>query len=522
MPLEIPVPPGFVSAFLFILFDLLVLTNLDIALSQLLSKLYYQTIFHRGLPLKVKQVDCPCITTFLIGRHFFYPRYNIVAFLLKIGYLAAILAVDVNLDAVIRPRYTARLFSSTYLFDPSDRYWPPSEKVIIRTVERQWANSRQCQQVDDGTQFIKYYSLVFNLSKDDNGDEVIVEDETVEVPSVTQVDNLTTFPVDYPSIQCLKPDFVQETDTSLLATVVGCSNLTSLTSTLIHGDERGPEMTRRCSSFSHMNVPIELQFGAPYFTGFQRIPEGTKVVAFGTYRYPSTFWSSSLLAYAISSNSTLYCSQTNFGILDPPSPDIIRDVKTFMGCLFVIPQYNSSNQTLIEHWTYDKETKSLRREYAGPIFAGDVQVSSFQAVNLLQMTQRLLDFRIFSSIIVAEATIYQRFPTLSSKRVKKPVGRTYTIIPWFAVNITIILTVSTAIARCMVFAFNWGNEEPQLNTIDGLSSVAREENFPTGRSDVQGRPIVVGYTVGEGGHLHFGPLNDMNRAVRRTGDVDVV
>lgn len=87
-------PPGLVSAFYLVFLDLILLTNLDTALAQVLSNFYYHEI-HSSRPLVLPTVDFPGITSFLLGRRL--APANVTALLVKFFFLLVVFIADLNI-----------------------------------------------------------------------------------------------------------------------------------------------------------------------------------------------------------------------------------------------------------------------------------------------------------------------------------------------------------------------------------------------------------------------------------------
>ena len=151
-------------------------------------------------------------------------------------------------------------------------------------------------------------------------------------------------------------------------------------------------------------------------------------------------------------------------------------------------RWNAS--TLFERWTYNPRRQTMHRLFAGPVFDVDVSVGQFAIVNFVVSAQVDMNWVVLSGVIMAEALVYvfRKTDVVFTAKIS------HTLIPNNAVAIFILMTVSITIIRIIsFFAIEQTETRPQLNAIDGLSSIAREEHMPTGKSLVRGRPMLIGF-----------------------------
>lgn len=133
-----------------------------------------------------------------------------------------------------------------------------------------------------------------------------------------------------------------------------------------------------------------------------------------------------------------------------------------------------------------------------------------------------LDWHMLSEIIVTGALVHVFEPRdveaiIDSKR------QTVTKIPLRAIIVFVVMTVAVVVIRLAVyFEIERGDKGPQLNVIDGVSSIGREELVPTGTSEVRGEPMLLGFRQKGNAMLHFGPLANPDEAVKVIKGVDIL
>lgn len=540
MAFEVNVSPGYVSAFFFVVFDLVLLTVADTALSIYVSRYYLNRILRHGRPLRVRSADIPGVTTFLLGDNIFSSSINIAALLIKLFLLACIFLLDLNLDARYDPHIVPAVYLNTYDFDPSESRWPYRQPVY-RRVERQWLQARHCRTSPDklsGQYNFTLFPLAYNLSEGG-----VIDDEVVPLPEGGQsaiFQNITH--IDTRTMVCMNPESVNvnhdaqpsdERGNEFLSTpllhVLGCSDTFTTT------NASSATGTPQCDLQTNVSVPIDLPISDPdYYLGMQEIPEGTTVVKFAVHRFPSKVFASQFPSPYHSDPGTivsnLTCTTTHYGPTMPDAP-YNRLKRSFTSCAFVVRRDNS---TLVELWRYRglvggrDPQPYLQRIYRGPVFKGDIPIGTFQTINLLQMAIRPMDWLETGSILFAESLVYMALPAPVHTRVEITTRDRYVVsfVPWYAIALILCVFTASCVGLIVAIAKTWKSTLPQLNTINGVSSIAREERVPSGRSIVRGDPVDLGLSVntkGEintQGQLHFGPLGNKNEAVRPIKDVD--
>ena len=156
MAVHLPFDAGFVSAFYFVFLDLILLTNLDVAISHILCHLYYRRIFRTGSPLYVRSVDIPGVTNFIVGRPL--SLVNITFLCIKLLFLCLVFFLDRNIlaDPIRNLPQSSRLLS-TFDFDASESAWGDGTGPY-RIVHRRFIAGRSCYVPSTETQFLKRLS----------------------------------------------------------------------------------------------------------------------------------------------------------------------------------------------------------------------------------------------------------------------------------------------------------------------------------------------------------------------------
>lgn len=482
--LEVPFPVGIVSAFYFIIFDLFLLTVVDLVLSRVANSLYYRRI-NNGHPLIVKSADIPGITTFLIGRYFSLP--NIIGIAIKVFFLLCIVMIERGIEAERSKSVRSHTLSGTFKFDPSEAEW--GDSPYHRVVARRWERTRLCREFDKNdtdSKSFTFYHIAFNLTSEQE-----LEDER----NITTANGLID--INDRSIRCLSPKKVVEEDVKPLQQVVGCSNMFP---------------TENCRN--ETIIRLSVNGGLPYaydLTGddpkVYSVPVGTGFISLSIVTHTLTELLPLFPQFANTSlyrNPELTCARTRMG----PSHS---NSKMYRSCILIV--LYQGNNTLVERWTHDIPTDTLVRSFPGPIFKGDIEFAMRQRANHLTNVVFAFNWVSFAGSLVADGVVYRKvdwtFQTFKNSLV--------TAVPVYAVVLGIVLLFIAIVAK-IVIIFTIGRDlRPQLNQIDGISSVAREELAPCGRSMVSGRGVLLGLSHrGWGKHLHFGPLMTYRECARRS------
>lgn len=177
----------------------------------------------------------------------------------------------------------------------------------------------------------------------------------------------------------------------------------------------------------------------------------------------------------------------------------LRNSKMYRsGILTVLYQ---GNTTLVERWTHDIPTDTLVRYFPGPIFKSNISFAERQRAHHLTNLVFAFNWEPFAGSLVADGVVYRKvdwtFQTFENRLV--------TAVPVYAVTLGIALLFVAVFVKILIILTIGRDLRPPLNQIDGISSVAREELAPSGRSMVTGRGVLLELShQGWGKHLHSG------------------
>lgn len=470
------VQPGIVSAVYFITFDIFLLALLDIVLARIVNSIYYRQV-NVGQAIPIQSVDIPGVTTFLIGRIFSFP--NLIALGVKLGFLACILLIDLKIDSEVREATETVNTTGTFNFDPSDEEFNAARS---HSVERTWARQRNCRITDATTSSIKFYALSFDL-----------KNKSV-VSEITSDPILKYSLIERSTILCLSPNIVRNPVS--LVNVIGCSQ------------QLGPTI---CFNRTRLRRKGTLDFGdVDSVFGASQL----SAAEFDIIKKDQAFISSIWPEYT---NATLLCSTTFIGVAQTlPTNSSAGRPKRFTSCLI---NDNKPNITILEHWDYNATSNTFTRFYPGPVFDRNINLGQTQSLVFLENMASYNNWETIASTIVADSTVFK----LTRRTITLIRPTTQTVVPAYAIGIGIGMVLIAFTSRIVV-AFTIGKDErPQLNSINGLSSIAREEHEPTGCSYVGGRGMLLGLSSRNtrANVVHLGPLRSLNDGVARDRDVRI-
>lgn len=439
--LQIAFQPGMVTAVFFIVFDLIMLSIFDVVLERIVCTSYYYHI-RRGKPIAVQSVNIPGVTTCLVGR--FWDRTNVVALLVKVAFLAVVFSVDINTQTTFK----SYALTSTFDFEPSDASFPDNK---VKTVERVKSRASVCRTITP--EGVIFYRQAFNLS----GNVVLDTEFTNETSDLILIDKST--------LVCLSPDLV--TEPVPLLEVSGCS----------------PQRTGNCSdldahTIAATNDLFPLDGGKSFSVEYNDL-SGEHYFFFyqPSIDVGQTVWKD----YSIKS---LTCVIIDAGVE--------FNVTARRLCL-VVSRIENTNGTLIELWRVQRNgTDDVgTRQFPGPILNGDYDIGIKLSLVILANTisQISLDWRSFASLFLTEALLYSPYPRTVTETSSRTV---VTEVPWIPLGLAIFAFVLVFIALAVVCTATGRDKRPKINTIDGLSSILREEFNPTGQSYETGRTSVIG------------------------------
>lgn len=469
---RIPISAGHVSAIYFVLFDVVVLSMVDIVMARILSRYYYYSIYH-GRVVTLRSADIPGVTTYLLDAFWSWP--NIIARFIKIAIIICVLIVDININSAFARPSSEISRTARYQFNASQEAWGDSiEDINFVAVGFTWDKIRTCYERSEQSDELRYYSVAFDLEFN----ITIDPDGTINAPpNMTDIhrpdvlDNTT---------QCLSPDLVADDFVVPTVHVIGCSEL---------------NRTSDCRA----EAPLE---------GSASICEECGAKFFGHGNYTGEIFSAvnaSLIGdWARYPQPELTCITFRIGVVQPES--------FFSPCLLY--SVLDDGNTLIEFWIRDTVTGIYRRTFPGPVFKGVLSIGTQKRIDALfdsfSHWKSGLRWDTLSGILVANGNIYKRDQkniTVYGER------KTVTSLPGYSVILLFIVVLSTILTR-IVIHFKVNDSRPQLNTIDGLSSIAREESQPTGRSLTSGATLTVGFkNVPKG--IRFGPIRDSAEVIVR-------
>lgn len=470
--LELFVQPGVISALLFVFLDIFTVGILDIVLARLVCLAYYRNI-NEGKPVSVKSADIPGLSNYLLGHSL--SLINIVALGTKLALLVVVLAANMSIQTRGTKTNVERR-DATFVFDPTD-----ADRNSSYRVRRRLETSKSCFE-EDGDQLI-YYPLRFNLKDGqklegsdvvdsiDDGDVLDVDDSSVVCMSPTQVSNHEPF---VRVLGCTRKESGQCLTVISRNTTMDASNVSYTT-----GDPYDGEI-------------------AHYYLDFD--PDAVR-----------RLWSDY-------DDPKLTCLTTEIGIDANASPS------TYSHCLMVSVS-KDKKETVVERWVLStKESTETAyslfiMEYPGIRFEGALEFGRLAAAQYLELPFPFTDYRTLSGDLVAQGSQYK----YDSKRVEilVKVDSTVTVIGYWAVGLVIgsILIVVLGFIITVVLLRN--DTRPRFNTINGLSSIVREEHEPSGRSYTTGESAVLGLRFTNADSLHFGPLSSKDEGTPYQDGYDI-
>lgn len=435
-----------VTALFFVLFDLIMLSVFDVLLERVVCTSYYYQILN-GMPISISSVNIPGITTCLVGK--FWDRTNLAALLVKVAFLIVVFTVDIN----TRTNYTTFCLTSTFDLDPSDANFPQNK---FKVVERVKSKSASCRSITPNG--VTFYHEAFNLT-----DGKVLDNELVSPPVQLEA-------IDRSTLTCLSPDYVGEG--LPLLNVSGCS----------------PFRTSDCSD----PVPVTINTSIDLFGTIEDYFSVDWYDAIlGNYFFPyyKPSLTSSQSVWANYSLRSLTCTVIDAGI--PMDRSNIR---------WCIVASEIDNNTLVELWEFEKvntSTFAAIRQFPGPLISGDFNIETNLSLitMIVSLSKKEYDWISFAAVLLTESLVYSNLvrscsdsDALSSKLDSKIV----TEVPWVPLGIAIGAFVLVIISFFVVRALTKRDQRPKINTIDGLSSILREEFNPTGQSYDTGRTSVIG------------------------------
>lgn len=441
--------PGLVSAFYFILFDLILITIIDLVLSRIMSYYYYNAVYN-GRQVPLKSADIPGITTFLIGD--FRNFANIAALTTKLLVLAAVFTVDLSLNSAEAIRTINVHLTTCVRLELSDTFWVSPDGYSVAGTDRA---SLDCRVFDDNGFGITYHALALNTTANTTVDG--------SHRSPNNISERDRYSVDYNSIQCLAPGKVAEKNVIQIARVIGCSEVMSTDCTIsepVNFDLR----TRR-------SVRLDANISSAY------TKNSTYTISISDSLELKGEWRNY-------KNAELLCMTTKVGRAKDNFLDICKCLITANYTL-----KNGKDGTLVELWVLDtnrirrksmnilkENINHFRRIFPGPVFEGNLQIGTTQKIELLRrlwFCEQQSNWATISGVLVGNAGAY------TSKDMDITVMKEkfqQSEIPLFAVIIIGTLVFVTLLLVIFV-SFRYGmKDRPALNNISGLAFVTQNRN----------------------------------------------
>lgn len=471
MGLSLPIDNGVVSAFYFIFLDIFLLTCLDGALSRLLSHYYYREIYD-GNPLWLRSGDIPGVTNFIIGCRL--SPVNLAALATKVLFISMVFLLDLNIFAE-PSNPTVRLLSTFELHSPMI----PNEGTdfFYTEVFRPWERTVSCYRVPKTTMpannSITFYHVVFNLT---NGNEYL-QDDVRPLPASAQ----KVIFVNHTTMTCLSPNNVRES--KALVSVLGCSSL---------GRDPG----------SNCNRPANAKRTAPFIRAKINREAEQYTISLDNYTFSSIQFGAPELNRTFpeyvgeGKNTTMLCFRSMY--------PLAKQTKTW--CLLKMIE---NGTTLFERWDYDWKIETMQRVFAGPIFDTVLDLKLNRLLYYGRDAGPYSTWLDLSKKILYHSMVY-KFEDNTVRLLKG--GSTLTVIPTYCVVVFVTFTVVICVLQVLVRQFVVSHH-PLLNSIDGISSIGREESKPSGKSLVNGSTMIIGLSKIYDKVIHLGPLRSFESAV---------
>lgn len=480
MGLSLAIDNGVVSAFYFIFLDIILLTCLDDTLSRLLSHYYYREIYD-GNPLWLHSGDIPGVTNFIVGRRL--SLLNIAALATKAFFIGMVFLLDLNIFA--EPSNPSVQLLSTFALD-SPMIPKNGTDFFYNEVFQPWERTVSCYRLSRVTapakNSITFYHVAFNLT---NGNEYLQDDVR---PLPTSVGNIIF--INHTTMTCLSPNNVRESKP--LVSVFGCSSL-------------GRDSDSNC------NRPANVKRTAPFMRpGIRRKKEQYILYVYGypysAIEYRAHEFKTTFPEYVGNGkNTTLHCFRNSYRLG--------RQLKTW--CLLKMIE---NGTTLFERWDYDWKNETLKRVFPGPVFDTVLDLQLNRLIYYGHDARPDSNWLDLSRKIVYHAMVY-KFEKKTLTILNK--GSTRTVIPTYCVLIFVIFTVAIVLVHLLVRQFVVSHH-PRLNSIDGISSIGREESKPSGKSLVRGSTMILGFSKIEDTVIHLGPLRSFESAEKMAMESEIV
>lgn len=453
------VQPGIITAIFFIIFDVITLSLVDMTLSRLACEMYYRRVM-RGETMVLKSADIPGVTSYLVGRRL--DITNISILLVKLIFLAVVFQVNLDIESIPQQVSTTHSFgfngSAARLGDDT-------------TLTRKFTEMRRCSRWIGNN--VTYYRLAFNLL---DGAKVAENPEFFLKFS-------SHYHVNESTLHCVSPQYVSEKDAQTVAKVVGCSKFKA----------------RDCSDTSVANLSVNANALKPIMTYISSPPTRNPMesIKFRIFEYADSDVRSIWTDYE---NPSLTCSDNNSTRANETSSSTIRF--TYY-CLLTA---QSSTHTLVERWvmTGNNTDVQLMRMYPGPIFEGSFEIGRAERAGTLVHIILPVNWQGLSAIVVTHALVFEERQLTFSVKTGDPL----TVLPQQSFICAVVAFVLSLVGTVVIWLVGRRDTRPRFNTLDGVSSMLREEHNPKGKSFVRGSPACVAQYLGKGELLQFGVVSE--------------
>lgn len=481
------VSPGVLSALLFIIMDILVIGLLDVVLTRIVCIVYFRKV-NNGQPIVVKSADIPGLTHFLIGSP--WSLVNMAAVLCKMALLGVIFYGNLDIgDSILKPVNDNR--DATFDIRPNDTILSDPGKDYA--VRRRFDRSKFCMIRYQGNASLDYYPIRFNLV----GDKKLEEDVVFDVSE----SNPVRYDINDDTIECMSPNM---TDNEIkLLRVVGCTRL----------DDEDPS---RCKSVVSQNISRRGDYNAIDIQ--PRL--GGKLVS-EIYKYSEDDINEIFKDYP-SFTKRFTCLATNID-------DGVKPVE-YVHCLLVAFNETtpSAPQTIVERWVVEQfnSERNFVLPYRGIIFDDIFDFSEAAAANYLENLYIESDYESMSGDLIAMSSIYRSFPadnkTFVRFKQKNDSEQAFATISQWVVWLLAACIVIILVAFVVTTILLRFDKRPRFNTINGLSSIVREEYVPSGQSyNDDGNKVILGLRFTKDDKMHFGPIEDYGQAEKLQDGYDI-
>lgn len=449
----------------------------DSVLARVVCLAYYRNI-NDGKPVSVKSVDIPGLSNYLLGRSLSIT--NIVAILTKLALLAIVLVANITISTVSKETITTPL-DARFKLSPADTF---IKEGHVFQVRRRPESMKQCFLEDDKTQSLTYYEIRFNLA---DGKELKGND-------YGEAGELGKYDIDDSSVLCMKPGKVSKKKE--LITVIGCTK-----------DKYAPSpksclnvvQERRRAPGPELYVETE-EYGVTIKHFYRDYDSGEITRLFPEHKDP-----------------VFTCLSTKIGVSNTQD-------STYAHCLLVAFQYDTDgvvNVTVVERWAVVKTDtegqEDFMLEYPGIIFKDEFKLGRLGSARYLERPFSFSDYRTMSAELIAQAADYEYLGgtvegSVGKLKTLEGSNKPLTIIPKYAIGLVVAAVAAVVFALLVTVIMLRSDKRPRFNTINGLSSIVREENTPSGSSYQAGESALLGLKFTRDDRLRFGPLEAENEA----------